>query len=148
MSKCVVLGSFRKHYSDIVAVVTLFRKAGLEVLSPAASVIINPGGEFVILRSDLDACSSTDVKRIQDRVLEAIGQSEFAYVCNPEGYTGLTVSFEIGFAQASGTHVFSMCLISDVTLRRYVDRVLSPEELIDHVLSVNRENSGVGGREC
>jgi len=148
MKKCVVLGSFRRYYRDIAAIVDLFQKAGLEVLSPVASTVINPGAEFVLLQSDLDRWSDIDFKCIEDRVLQMIPQSDFVYVCDPEGYIGLTTSFEIGYARAKGIPVFSMCLVSDQTIRQYVDQVLSVQELIDYVLSKNHETRSEGGRQC
>lgn len=148
MSKCVILGSFRKHYKDILTVIESFKQVGIKVLSPAASRVANPGEEFAVLQSDLTSWPRIEVRRIEDRVLGRLEQCDFVYVCNPNRYIGLTVAFEVGYAKAKGIPVFSMYPINDVTLGQYVDRVMPVEETIDFIVGRNCRASNKKDAQC
>jgi len=78
--KCVISGSFRKFYAQVVELINEFDQLGIEVLSPAKSEIANPGEEFVILKSD----DIKSVKDLEQKHLDAIQKDielkkEFAF---------------------------------------------------------------------
>jgi len=114
--KCVISGSFRKFYNEIVATAEIFQKQGVEVLSPKISVIRNAGGEFVLLESD----ATDDIKTLEQAHLDAIKNADFLYLYNPGGYVGVSASLEIGWAIANNKKVFSLEKPADQILGEFV----------------------------
>ncbi len=121
----VISGSFRKHLPEIQEAIRQFRALGVTVLSPQLSPAVNPSDDFVVLETD----DTDDPSVLEQRHLAAIKKADMLYICNPDGYIGLTVAMEIGFARAEGVHVVAYHAPEDVTLQHFVDNaVLSPEE--------------------
>ena len=114
--KCVISGSFRKFYTQVVELIDEFGDLGMEVLSPAKSEIVNPGGEFVILKSD----HSEFIKDLEQKHLDAIKNADFLYICNPGGYVGKSASVEIGYAHALEKPIYSMERPEDGTLAEFI----------------------------
>lgn len=125
--KCVISGSFRKFYKEITRLIEEFDNLGVEVLSPKKSKIINPDDEFVLLETDSRGAS---IKQIEEDHLKAIRNSNFLYVCNPNGYVGNSATMEIGFAIANKIPIYSLEAINDLTLSQFVV-VASPEKIME-----------------
>jgi hypothetical protein len=121
---CTISGSFRKFYGGIIETKEEFEKNGIEVISPKKSKITSSKKGFVILESD----SILMPGEIEDLHLDAIEDSDFVYIYNPEGYVGYSTRFEIGYALALRKPIFSLELVDDEVLQSYII-VLSPEEL-------------------
>ena len=126
-TRCTVTicGSFRKHFQGILAAIEEFRQHGVEVLSPKSSPIVNPGEEFAILHADGDA----DPKTLEERHLDAISAADAIYLYNPQGYLGASATLELGWALALGKPVYARDRPEDFTLKLFVDRVASPEQV-------------------
>lgn len=90
---CSIIGSFRKHYSQVLGHMADFHSAGIAVLSPKDAAITNPEAEFVRFDSDDSEHSEADIQLI---ALHRILRSTFVYVANPGGYVGRTTCYEIG----------------------------------------------------
>ena len=88
-----LIGSFRKHFGAIRAVMAQFEQAGIHVLSPKPSDVIDPRVEFVILASDNPMHTEEEIELI---ALHRILRSSFVYTYNPNGYIGRTTCYEIG----------------------------------------------------
>jgi len=116
MLKIAISGSFRKHFSEIIKLIYKSEEAGIDVLSPKKSKIINPGAEFIFLESD----DTEDQMMLQLRHLEAISQSDALYVCNHDGYMGASTILEMGWALALGKPVYSKEGVDDSTLKFFV----------------------------
>jgi len=127
--KCIISGSFRKFYNEIVKLIDEFNSLGIEVLSPKKSKIINPEEEFVVLESD---SKDKNIKQLEEEHLEAIKNSNFLYICNPKKYLGNSAIMEIGFAIANKKPIFTLESIDDITLSQFV-KVASPKEAINYV---------------
>jgi hypothetical protein len=125
--KGCIIGSFRKYYSEIVDVIEEFNKAGIEILSPKKSTILNPDADFVRLASD-DA-KKTEFE-IQAQVFEHESHSDFVYVWNPNGYIGRTTSYEIGRIIQRGTPIFFKEKPLDLPLDVPSNDILNVEEII------------------
>lgn len=97
--KACIIGSFRKHYDDILKIIDLFECNNIQVLSPKKSSILDEEAEFVIFESDNPAFSNAE---IQLEVFKNISKSDFVYVWNPDGYVGKTVCYEIGAIHGMG----------------------------------------------
>src|SRR3989338_7320718 len=85
--RCVLHGSFRKHFSEIQRIHRLFTKAGIEVLAPSISEITGMKDGFAMLDTDQE----TDPRMIELLYLhhlKKLGENGFSYFVNPEGYIG------------------------------------------------------------
>lgn len=124
--KCLIIGSFRKHYDQIVNIIDILNKGGIEVLSPKKANIINPEDEFVVFDYDPKHLS---YKKIEDKVLEKMHNVDFVYLYNPGGYIGLSASFEIGYCHAHSIKVYAFEKSNELCFQ-YVDEVKKPLEVI------------------
>lgn len=125
--KVVISGSFKKYYSEIVSCIEEFEKHNWLVLSPKNSKIINPESDFIILESD----SNQSIKQIEDKHLDAIRDADILYVVNPEGYIGVSASFEIGWALSCGTHVFLKYKPAESIFEQYCKIIETPIKAIE-----------------
>lgn len=121
MLKATVSGSFHRHMGAIYRAVGELKEAGLDVLSPADPRVVDYVGDFLFVASD----KLRSIKLVQDRHLRAIRSSDFLWVECPDGYTGPSVSMEIGAAYAFGIPVYSITKPGDSTLQAYVNVVPS-----------------------
>ena len=126
MLRATVSGSFHRHMVPIYDAVGTLREKGVDVLSPSDPRVVDHLGEFLFVASD----KLRSIKLVQNRHFEAIRNSDFLWVCCPDGYTGSSTAAEIGFAYAAGIPVLSDFAPSDVTLQHYVQRVKSLSEVI------------------
>ena len=127
--RAVIIGSFRKHYPLITNIIKIFNSGGIEVLSPKHSKIINPNDEFVLFDYDPKDCGE---KEIEDAVLKKINQSHFVYLVNPNGYVGVSASFEVGYCAAHSMRVFSMEDSNEMCVR-YITGTYNPKEMVKYV---------------
>lgn len=64
-------------------------------------------------------------KEIEKHHLAAIAAADFLWICAPDGYIGLSTSFEIGFAFAKNVPVFSSDQLNDANLANFVTKTTS-----------------------
>jgi hypothetical protein len=121
-----VSGSFHRHMSAIRVAVDSLRAHGVLVLSPADPTVVGAVGSFLFVASDIHR----SVRLVQDRHLAAIRRSDFLLLVCPDGYVGQSASLEIGFALASGVPVYCTTWPSDPTLRQYVQRADTLDEVL------------------
>ena len=126
----VVSGSFRRFYDQIKETILAFEALGVEVLSPKASEITNPGKEFAILKTDV----TQDPRVLEQNHLDAIRRADALYLCNPEGYLGASSIMEVGWAMALGKRIFCKELATDATLRFFAGDVATPEQVKDSMI--------------
>ena len=96
----------------------LFENLGINVLSPKKSIIINPDDDFALLESD----ESDSIYNIENKHLSAIKKANFLYVVNPNGYIGLTVAFEMGWAYANNCTIYCMHEPKDILLKEFCNK--------------------------
>lgn len=123
--RIVISGSFRRYFDGISETVKAFESLGVEVLSPKASKVINPGEEFAVLETD----DTDDPKTLEQRHLDAIIAADALYLYDPEGYIGDSSKMEIGWAIALGKPVFCKEIVADSTLKFFCGTVAAPEEV-------------------
>ncbi len=150
--RCVVTGSYRKFLGRIMDdVVPVFEKAGIEVVYPKKSNIINPDAPFPLMKYDMITLEQAQ-KKIHDHILSypngygqniitplvgylaqerqehglplnedlirsiaveldflnAALRSDFTYVFNPGGYTGMSTTVELMNLIASKIPVYAL----------------------------------------
>ena len=121
----VISGSFRRYFDGISETVKTFEALGIEVLSPKASKVINPGEEFAVLESD----DTSDPQTLEQRHLDAITTADALYLYDPDGYIGDSSKMELGWANALGKPVFCRELVADSTLKFFCGNVATPKEV-------------------
>ena len=121
----VISGSFRKHYDYIREMIQQFEGLGIRVLAPKHSEILNPDDEFIILETDESICPKT----LECEHLNAISQACALYLCNVGGYIGPASAMELGWAQAFGKTVFVKEPCDDVTMRHFIWKQATPEQV-------------------
>jgi hypothetical protein len=123
--QCAISGSYRKFYSDIIEVMQTFESAGITVLSPPCSYVLDEGAEFVIFASD----DSEDASVLAGKHLGAIRDSDFLYLYNPCGYVGVNTALEIGYAYAYDIPIVALALTGNPGLDCFIDHVLMPDDV-------------------
>ncbi|MFA4872238.1 MAG: hypothetical protein WC610_04270, partial [Patescibacteria group bacterium] len=98
----VISGSFRRYFDGISETVRIFESLDIEVLSPKASRVVNPGEEFAVLETD----DTSDPQTLEQRHLDAITKADALYLYDPDGYLGDFSKMELGWAVALGKSVF------------------------------------------
>ncbi|KAA9374851.1 hypothetical protein F5972_30075 [Microbispora cellulosiformans] len=126
-----IIGSFRKHYAEILSAVKEFEAVGMIVNSPAVSRIVNPGEEYV--RFESDPPHSLD-HHIQSITLEKILASDFVYVVAPGGYVGRTTCYELGRVHERGVSVYFSEPVRDLPIEILPGAVLQPAVLASMML--------------
>lgn len=121
----VISGSFRRFFEGISETVRVFESLDVEVLSPKASKVINPGEEFAVLETD----DTSDPQTLEQRHLDAITAADALYLYDPDGYIGDSSKMELGWAIALGRPVFCKELVADSTLKFFCGTVATPEQV-------------------
>ncbi len=131
--RCVLHGSFQKHFAEIQRIHHLFTSAGIEVLAPTVSDISEIKNGFAMLSTDTE----TDLRMIELfylHNLKQLGENGFSYFVNPDGYIGKTASYELGIAQISNTKCFFLESILDHPAYLHKNSVWKPELLVEYIL--------------
>ena len=135
--RCVIHGSFRKHFELIKQVRKTFIENGVEVLAPETSEIISYEQGFAQLKTDI----SKDPRLVELVYLQSLlklGKHGFSYFVNPDGYIGKSASYELGIAQASNVPCFFLSNPKDHPVYLHQNAVISPEKLHRHLKKENK----------
>ena len=71
--------------------------------------------------------------------LANIRKSDYVYIFNKNSYLGSAVTVEIGYALALGKKIFSYAKVSDITVTNFIEKVLTPPNLIKYLQYVYTE---------
>jgi ADP-ribose pyrophosphatase YjhB (NUDIX family) len=123
----LIIGSFRKHYAQISEIIELFNKNNIQILSPQIAQVVNPSDEFVLFDYDPEHLNA---RELEDIVLKKCHKADFVYLVNPQGYVGLSASFEIGYCYAHNLPIFAM-EFSDELCMKYIKYILSPNKVAE-----------------
>lgn len=123
--KCTISGSFRKHMEEIKCLFVAFTELQCEVLSPRNTKVVGQSEEFVLLEGDA-GCS----KHIQKNHFDAIRNSDFLYVVNPDGYCGNSTILEIGYAIKCDIPVFCMVYPKEPVIAEFTQVNSSPTNVL------------------
>ncbi|HTM68136.1 MAG TPA: NUDIX domain-containing protein [Candidatus Binatia bacterium] len=131
--RCVLHGSFRKHFAEIQRVHRLFTEAGIEVLAPTVSEIAGFKDGFALLSTDEEA-DPRMVELLYLHHLKRLGENGFSYFVDPEGYVGKSASYELGIAQVSNTRCFFSEPIADHPAYLHKGSVWKAERLAEFIV--------------
>ncbi|MBI4132961.1 MAG: NUDIX domain-containing protein [Candidatus Sungbacteria bacterium] len=133
--RCVIHGSFRKHFDAIKEAHRVFTAAGIEVLAPKMTDITAYEGGFALLEGE-EGKDPRMVELLYLHNLKRLGKGEggFSYFVNPEGYIGKSASYELGIAQVTNVPCFFLEAPEDHPAYLHKNSVWTPENLATHVM--------------
>ena len=134
MKTISIIGSFRKeeNYAKVVEIITKLREAGVNVLSPAGTEVVDSIEDFVIFISDDKSLSPVEIEKM---TLEKIFASDIVYVCDVDGYIGNTTAYELGRCDIREKEIYFMEYPNDILFRPDFIEILSVDELIKYITS-------------
>ena len=130
--KCVLHGSFRKHFDLVKEVHTLFTNAGIEVIAPDISEIVDKTDGFVHLQQDQSRdCRMTELLYLKKAA--GLGPTGFSYYINPKGTLGTSSSYELAVDQLTNTRYFFMKPLRDHPAYIPHNSIWKPERFIEYI---------------
>jgi len=135
--RCILHGSFRKHFDLIKRVHNTFTEAGIEVIAPKYSEIVTSKQGFVFLESE----ENTDQRLVELfylHNLQRLGSEGFSYFVNPDGFIGRTTSYELGIAQLTNVRCFFLEDIKDHPAYIHKNSIWKPEDLVSFIKKYKR----------
>jgi len=130
--RCVLHGSFRKHFDEIKKAHSIFTKAGIEVLAPAFSEIKYFEDGFAVLESDKEK-DQRMIELIYLHNLKRLGENGFSYFVNPEGYIGKSAAYELGIAHISNVPCFFKEKLEDHPAYLHRNSIWEAEHLVEYI---------------
>lgn len=115
-----LIGTFRRNKEDLRKIFSDLSE-GFDLICPLSIDFVDDEATFVKAEHEIE--DSTSV--IERRVLDAIRKSDFVWLFAPQGYVGLSASFEIGFAHSLGVPVFSDTAVQDEMLQTMITGVIT-----------------------
>jgi 8-oxo-dGTP diphosphatase len=100
--RCVLHGSFRRHFDDIRHVHNVFTKSGIEIIAPELSDIVGETDGFVHLKND-ESRDQRLTELLYLKKVQELGSEGFSYYVNPEGFIGESASYELAIDQLTNT---------------------------------------------
>jgi ADP-ribose pyrophosphatase YjhB (NUDIX family) len=132
--RCVIHGSFSKHFSEIKKVADIFSAAGIEVLAPKQGELIASRDGFALFADETDKDPRL-VELLYLHNLKKLGENGFSYFVDPEGYIGKSASYELGIAQLTNTQCFFSHRLADHPAYIHGQSIWSATSLADYILT-------------
>lgn len=131
--RCVIHGSFGKHFAEIQRVTRLFTDAGIEVLAPKSGELAYAVDGFTLFADEQEQ----DPRLVELRYLHHLkdmGPNGFSYFVDPGGYIGTSTSYELAIAQLTNVRCFFTDKPADHPAYVHKNAVWSPENLVSYTL--------------
>ncbi len=135
--RCIIHGSFGKHFDEIQRVHQLFTEAGIEVLAPKTGELVDSVDGFGLFEDEIDQDPRL-IELLYLHNLKRLGENGFSYFVNPSGYIGKSASYELGIAQLTNVPCFFSDKLDDHPAYTPHNSIWSPEALIDYVQRNNK----------
>ncbi|WP_019972683.1 MazG nucleotide pyrophosphohydrolase domain-containing protein [Mycobacterium sp. 141] len=122
--RVVICGTYRKGFE------TLREDYGTlgsryEILSPVSLDFIDRDSTFVRLPSEVNEAMS----QIEQRHIAALAEADFVWLHAPDGYTGASAMFELGYARALGLPIFAREPLQEGAFQPHVTTVATPDDI-------------------
>lgn len=130
--KCIIHGSFRKHFGLIRVVHDIFTEVGIKVVAPEISDIIGETDGFTHLASD-QSLDPRVTELLYLKKLSELGSEGFSYYVNPNGTLGTSASYELAMDQLTNTRHLFMEPLRDHPAYVPQNSVWEPKELAQYV---------------
>lgn len=131
--RCVIHGSFGKHFAEIQHAANVFRAAGIEVVAPKTGELVDSRNGFALFEDEIDE----DPRLVELRYLHHVrelGEAGFSYFVDPEGYIGTSASYELAVAQFTNIRCFFSAKPTDHPAYIPHGSIWSPEQLATYVV--------------
>lgn len=128
--RVVLSGSFRRNPAGLARIYRELDTTGCQVLSPLSLDFLS-GEEFV--RTPAEHQLEMRAGEVERHHLQAIHHADFLWLYAPEGYVGISGSFELGYAAALGKPIFCNERPEDEMLNTQVTVVSSVYQAIETV---------------
>lgn len=130
--RCIIHGSFSKHFDEIKKASELFEHAGIEVLAPKKGELHSSVDGFALF-DDEQGQDPRIVELLYLHNLKQLGQDGFSFFVNPEGYIGKSASYELGIAQLTNTRCFFTDKLADHPAYIHHNAIWSAQTLADFI---------------
>ncbi len=130
--RCVIHGSFRKHFDIIKEAHETFSSVGIEVIAPDISQIVGETDGFVHLEKD-KSLDPRITELLYLKKLAELGPEGFSYYINPDGKLGSSSSYELAIDQLTNTRYLFMKPLKDHPAYIPKNSVWKIQELVDYV---------------
>lgn len=132
--KCVVHGSFGRHFSEIRSAMRTFKQAGIKVIAPESDEITAIKGSFLLL-GDEERLDPRFVELRYLHQLHKLGPNGFSYFVNPGGYLGRSAAYELGIAQATNVPCYFSHQPKDLPVYVPSSHIISANDLTEYIMS-------------
>jgi hypothetical protein len=142
MNVCII-GSLR-HYDKMLKIAKIFIANGMKVSLPIPGKYRDAKNPGKYVSNYRFVPPEEKIKEEGIRVFshfEKIRRSDIVYIVNPGGYVGFNTAVEICCAYENKKPIYALDVIRDARslfLMNFVQKVLSPEELVSLVLAETR----------
>lgn len=130
--RCILHGSFRKHFKIIEEVRNIFAKAGIEIVAPQKSQLSDTKDGFALFDGE-ENLDPRMIELLYLHKLKELRKSGFSYFVNPEGYIGRSASYELGVAQISNMRCFFYDKPNDHPAYIHKNSTWKPEDLAEYI---------------
>jgi ADP-ribose pyrophosphatase YjhB (NUDIX family) len=130
--RCVIHGSFSKHFNQISEVHNTFTKAGIEVLAPKMGNLTNSKNGFQLFEDEIGQDPRL-IELIYLHKLKQLGSNGFSYFVNPDGYIGKSASYELAIAQLTNVRCFFNSALEDHPAYVAGNLIKSAQELVAYI---------------
>lgn len=127
MKKAVICGTFHRDVAGLRRLIRELETCGVAVLSPLSTEFVSL--QPAVVRTATD--ETLDAATLETMHLRAIREADFIWLHAPNGYVGVSGSFEIGYVVAKKIPIFSFVPLQDVMLHNYVKTVGSVFAALD-----------------
>lgn len=134
--RCILHGSFTKHFDTIQEIYRVFTAAGIEVLAPKYGEITAFQDGFALFE-DEKGQDPRAIELLYLHNLKRLGENGFSYFINPGGYIGKSASYELGIAQLTNTRTFFMNKLDDHPAYVHKNAIWKAEKLVEYILTYN-----------
>jgi len=135
--RCVIHGSFSKHFDEVKKTVEIFSAAGIEVLAPKQGELVASTDGFTLFDDEVGQDPRL-VELLYLHNLKNLGENGFSYFVNPEGYIGKSASYELGIAQLTNTRCFFSHQLTDHPAYIHKSSIWSAQTLADYIVTYNK----------
>lgn len=130
--RCVIHGSFTKHFAEIKRTIEIFSAAGIEVLAPKQSEIVAEYDGFALFRDEVGK-DPRFIELLYLHNLKRLGENGFSYFVDPDGYIGKSACYELGIAQLINTRCFFSHKLSDHPAYVHDRSIWPAESLVKYI---------------
>lgn len=131
--RVILHGSFSKHFAQIQEAASIFQAAGVEVLAPKLTDIVDQADGFGMFADEIGQDPRL-IELLYLHNLKRLGSGGFSYFVNPEGYIGKSAAYELGIAQITNTRCFYQSALSDHPAYVHKNAIWRPQALADYIL--------------